>query len=41
MCRSFWQRAQEYRVAALYGDYERSAFQADMSPFMIWVLTMP
>jgi SAM-dependent methyltransferase len=31
--------AQGYRVAALYGDYERGTFRPDQSPFMIWVLT--
>jgi SAM-dependent methyltransferase len=29
---------QGYRVVALYGDYARSAFQSETSPFMIWVL---
>jgi SAM-dependent methyltransferase len=32
-------RAQGFQVEALYGDYERAAFTADRSPFMIWVLT--
>ncbi len=30
--------AQGYRVVAVYGDYARSAFQPESSPFMIWVL---
>ena len=31
--------AQGYRVAALYGDYDRSPFQPQTSPSMIWVLS--
>jgi hypothetical protein len=31
-------RAQGYGVTALYGDYARNEFQAEDSPFMIWVL---
>ena len=27
-----------FRVAALYGDYDRAPFQDEVSPFMIWVL---
>ncbi len=30
--------SQGYRVTALYGDYARSDFQPESSPFMIWVL---
>lgn len=30
--------AQGYRVVAVYGDYGRSAFQPEASPFMIWML---
>lgn len=32
-------QAQGFRVVALYGDYERAAFQPETSPFMIWVLS--
>lgn len=32
-------RMQGYHAAALYGDYERAVFDAEHSPFMIWVLT--
>ena len=32
-------QTQGYRVAALYGDYERSPFDRTRSPFMIWILT--
>ncbi len=28
-----------FRVVALYGDYERAAFQPEKSPFLIWVLS--
>jgi SAM-dependent methyltransferase len=31
--------AQGFRVEALYGDYERGAFQPQTSPFMIWILS--
>jgi ubiquinone/menaquinone biosynthesis C-methylase UbiE len=31
-------RSQGYIVKALYGDYDRKDFQAEKSPFMIWVL---
>jgi SAM-dependent methyltransferase len=31
--------SQGYRVETLYGDYERHAFDAAKSPFMIWILT--
>jgi SAM-dependent methyltransferase len=31
-------RAQAYQIEALYGDYDRSAFQPQASPFMIWIL---
>ena len=31
--------AQGFRIEALYGDYERGAFQPQMSPFMIWILS--
>lgn len=31
--------AQGFRVETLYGDYERGAFQPQMSPFMIWILS--
>ena len=34
-------RAEGYQVTALYGDYERIAFQPDTSPSMVWVLTRP
>ena len=30
--------SQGYGVAAVYGDYARAEFQAEASPFMIWVL---
>ena len=30
--------SQGYRVTALYGDYARSEFRPESSPFMIWVL---
>jgi SAM-dependent methyltransferase len=30
--------AQGYRVVTLYGNYARSTFQPETSPFMIWVL---
>jgi len=32
-------QSQGFRVAALYGDYERAPFQVETSPFMIWVLS--
>ena len=32
-------KSQGYRVLALYGDYERAAFQPQTSPFMIWILS--
>jgi SAM-dependent methyltransferase len=32
--------AGDYQVLALYGNYERAAFDAEQSPFMIWVLRM-
>ena len=32
-------QSQGFRVVALYGDYERAAFQPEKSPFMIWVLS--
>jgi SAM-dependent methyltransferase len=31
-------RTQAYQIEALYGDYDRSAFQPQASPFMIWIL---
>lgn len=31
-------QSQGYRVVALYGDYERAAFQPEKSPFLVWVL---
>jgi SAM-dependent methyltransferase len=31
-------RSQGYIMTALYGDYARNEFQAESSPFMIWVL---
>lgn len=31
-------RAQGFRVAAVYGDYQKAAFDEEKSPFMIWVL---
>jgi hypothetical protein len=31
--------AQGFQVEALYGDYERGAFQPQTSPFMIWILS--
>ena len=31
-------RTQGFRLLALYGDYERAAFQPETSPFMIWML---
>jgi SAM-dependent methyltransferase len=31
-------RSQAYQIEALYGDYDRSAFQPQASPFMIWIL---
>ena len=31
-------RSQGYVVTTLYGDYARNEFQAEDSPFMIWVL---
>ena len=30
-----------FRVAELYGDYERAAFDPDSSPVMVWVLDRP
>ncbi len=30
--------ARGFRVMALYGDYDRAAFQPQTSPYMIWVL---
>jgi hypothetical protein len=27
-----------YRVVALYGDYNYTAYSAEVSPYMIWVL---
>jgi len=32
-------QSQGYRVAALYGNYERAAFQPEKSPFLIWILS--
>jgi SAM-dependent methyltransferase len=32
-------KSEGFRVVALYGDYERAAFQPQKSPFMIWVLS--
>jgi hypothetical protein len=32
-------KAQGYHVVALYGDYERTAFQPQTSSFMIWILS--
>jgi len=31
-------RTQAFQIKDFYGDYERSSFQPDSSPFMIWVL---
>ena len=31
-------RAGGFQIEALYGDYERAAFQPESSPFIIWVL---
>jgi hypothetical protein len=31
-------KAEGYRALALYGDYERAAFDSEQSPSMIWVL---
>lgn len=31
--------AQAFQVEALYGDYERTPFHSESSPFMIWVLS--
>jgi hypothetical protein len=28
----------DFRVTSLYGDYDRSEYRSDVSPYMIWTL---